>query len=138
MNAVKNKTIIVGSGRLGASIASKLSKEGKEVLIIDADEDSFRKVADTFTGYEIIGDATDLGVLENSYITQAEQVILTTDSDNVNIFLSHVCYFIYQVPKIFVRLSDVSKGRLLENTPIKAIYPFILSMEAFQKVSEEL
>lgn len=137
MNQTKNKTIIIGSGRLGASIASMLSQAGKDVLLIDAEEDSFRKVSDSFTGYEIIGDATDLGVLENSYITQAEKVIITTDNDNVNVFLSHVCYFIYHVPKIFVRLSDVEKGKLLLNTTVQAIYPFILSMQEFIRLTEE-
>lgn len=133
----RNKFIVIGSGRLGANIATKMSEMGEDVIIIDATDDSFRKLQDTFSGYQVVGDATDLSVLENSYIKHAKTVVITTDSDNVNIYLSHICYYVYNVPKIFVRLADTEKGRLLEGTYIKAIYPFTLSLNEFMTLNEE-
>ncbi|HRX45797.1 MAG TPA: hypothetical protein P5091_07135 [Acholeplasmataceae bacterium] len=64
-------------------------------------------------------------------------VVITTDSDNTNIYLSHICYYVYNVPKIYVRLSDTDKGKLLEGTYIKAIYPFTLSLAEFMDQYEE-
>lgn len=133
----RNKFIVIGSGRLGANIATKMSEEGEDVIIIDAKDDSFRKLQESFSGYEVVGDATDLQLLENAYIKHAKTVVITTDSDNVNIYLSHICYYVYNVPKIFVRLSDTDKGRLLEGTYIKAIYPFLLSLNEFMTLNEE-
>jgi trk system potassium uptake protein len=133
----RNKFIVIGSGRLGANIATKMSEMGEDVIIIDATDDSFRKLQDTFSGYQVVGDATDLSILENSYIKHAKTVVITTDSDNVNIYLSHICYYVYNVPKIFVRLADTDKGRLLEGTYIKAIYPFTLSLNEFMTLNEE-
>lgn len=133
----RNKFIVIGSGRLGANIATSMSERGEDVIIIDATEDSFRKLSDSFSGYQVVGDATDLSILESSYIKYAKTVVITTDSDNVNIYLSHICYYIYNVPKIFVRLADTDKGRLLEGTYIKAIYPFTLSFNEFQSLNEE-
>lgn len=134
----KNKSVVIGSGRLGASIAAMLSNSGNDVLIIDKDDSSFRKLADTFSGYDIIGDATDLSILENeALIKEAKEVIITTDSDNVNLFIAHLCFNIIDVPNIYVRLSDIDKGRLIENTTIKAIYPFVLSIDEFMKMREE-
>ena len=117
----RNKFIVIGSGRLGANIATKMSETGEDVIIIDSTEDAFRKLQETFSGYQIVGDATDLAVLENAYIKHAKAVVITTDSDNTNIYLSHICYYVYNVPKIYVRLSDTDKGKLLEGTYIKAI-----------------
>jgi trk system potassium uptake protein len=133
----RNKFIVIGSGRLGANIATSMSEQGEDVIIIDATEDSFRKLKDSFSGYQVVGDATDLSLLESSYIKYAKTVVITTDSDNVNIYLSHICYYIYNVPKIFVRLADTDKGRLLEGTYIKAIYPFTLSFHEFQTLNDE-
>ena len=133
----RNKFIVIGSGRLGANIAAKMSESGEDVIIIDATEDSFRKLAESFSGYQVVGDATDLSILENSYIKHAKTVVITTDSDNVNIFLSHICYYVYNVPNIFVRLADTDKGRLLEGTYIKAIYPFTLSLNEFLTLNDE-
>ena len=41
---LKNKTLVIGCGQLGATIANKFSKEGKNLLIIDESEKSFRTV----------------------------------------------------------------------------------------------
>lgn len=133
----RNKFIVIGSGRLGGNIATKMSELGEDVIVIDATEDSFRKLQESFSGYQVVGDATDMTVLENAYIKQAKTVVLTTDSDNVNIFLAHVCYYIYNVPNIFVRLEDTDKGKLLEGTAIRAIYPFKLSFNEFIEMSKE-
>lgn len=133
----RNKFIVIGSGRLGGNIATKMSEAGEDVIVIDATEDSFRKLQESFSGYQVVGDATDMTVLENAYIKQAKTVVLTTDSDNVNIFLAHVCYYIYNVPNIFVRLEDTDKGKLLEGTAIRAIYPFKLSFNEFLEMSKE-
>jgi trk system potassium uptake protein TrkA len=110
---------------------------GKDVLIIDKDNTSFRKLADTFSGYDVIGDATDLSILENeALIKEAIEVIITTDSDNVNLFIAHLCFNIIDVPNIYVRFSDTDKGKLIQNTSIRAIYPFILSIDEFMKMLE--
>lgn len=127
----RNKFIVIGSSRLGSNIATKMSELGDDVIIIDKNENAFRKLKESFSGYQVIGDATDLSILENSYIKHARTVVVTTNSDNVSIFLAHICYYIYNVPKIFVRLSDIDKGYLLEGTTIKPIFPFSLSFTEF-------
>jgi trk system potassium uptake protein len=132
----RNKIMIIGSGRLGASIATKLSEDGEDVYIIDKNQDSFRKLQDTFSGYEIVGDATDLAVLDDSGIKMTKMVVITTDNDNVNIYLSHICYYIYNVPNIYIRLNDSDKGALLEGTSVKVIYPFKLSLQEFTRLND--
>ena len=37
-------TVIAGCGRLGASIAGKLSEEKKDVMVLDCDKTAFRKL----------------------------------------------------------------------------------------------
>jgi trk system potassium uptake protein len=133
----RNKFLVIGSGRLGSNIATRMSELGEDVIIIDATDDSFRKLQESFSGYQVVGDATDLSVLENAYIKHAKAVVITTDSDNVNIYLAHICYYIYNVPNIYVRLADTDKGELLEGTSIKAIYPFTLSLGEFMELYSE-
>jgi len=138
MKKTKSKILIVGSGRLGASIAGKLSSQGHDVVIIYKDISSFRKLNDEFGGYDIVGDASDLFVLENDVmINEVNEVIITTDSDNVNLFIAHICFYIYDIPHIYVRLNDNDKGILLSNTTIKPIYPFTLSYEDYMKKRKE-
>jgi len=132
----KHNVIVIGSGRLGANIATSMSEKGENVIIIDADHDSFRKLNDSFSGYQIVGDATDTAILENASIKETKMVVITTDNDNTNIFIAHLCFYLYDVPMIIVRLTDNDKGVLLENTTIKPIYPFKLSIKAFIELTE--
>ncbi len=138
MNVMKkNRVLIIGLGRLGSSIATLLSVEGEEVLVIDKSEDSFRKLSDRFSGYEITGDVVDADVLENAGIKSAKTVVATTNDDNMNIFIAQICFYIYDVPNIYIRLSDNNKKKLIENTNVKAIYPFELSMDEFKRLREK-
>ncbi len=133
----KNKSIVIGCGRLGSSIATHLSTNGKNVIMIDKEASSFRRLADAFNGYTLEGDATDIEFLTKSFIKEATSVTIVTDNDNVNIFVAHICFHIFKVPSIFIRLADNKKSKLLENTNIKAIYPFILSFDEFVSMYNE-
>ena len=131
---LRNKTIVVGCGRLGASIANKISKEGKNLLIVDQYRDSFELLSDSFSGYQIIGDVTDLDILEEAYISSAKEIIITTGNDNVNIFLALVARDIYDVPHIYVRLDDPNLVVLTEGKNIELILPYQLTFDKFNLV----
>ena len=128
---LKNKTIIIGCGRLGSSMANKCSLEGKNIIVLDKDADAFDRLSDTFGGYTMTGDVTDLTFLEEAHITTAKEIILTTGDDNVNLFLAHVARKIYDVPEIYVRLDNPENEVLLKGMAIKAIFPFELSFDKF-------
>lgn len=132
----KTNIIIIGAGKLGATIAKNLSKRGENTLVIDKDENAFAKL-DDFGGFIEQGDALDLSILDQAGIKKAKTVIITTDFDATNLFLADVCFYIYDVPHIYIRLNDANKEKLLENTSIKAICPFSLSYDNFLELYEE-
>lgn len=131
---LKNKVVVVGCGRLGSTIANKCASEGKNVMVIDHDEVQFDLLSEKFFGYTIIGDATDLSVLEEAYITSAKEVIVATGNDNVNVFVAHIARKIYDVPYIYVRLDNPENEVLIKGMNIKAIYPFELSLDKFNLI----
>lgn len=131
---LKNKVVVVGCGRLGSTIANKCASEGKNVMVIDHDEVQFELLSEKFSGYTIIGDATDLSVLEEAYITSAKEVIVATGNDNVNVFVAHIARKIYDVPYIYVRLDNPENEVLIKGMNIKAIYPFELSLDKFNLI----
>lgn len=131
---LKNKTLIIGCGRLGASIANADSLSGKNVLVVDKDSSSFELLSDLFSGYTFLGDVTDLSLLEEAYITSAKEIIIATGDDNVNLFLAYVARKLYNVPNIYVRLDDPSLEILISDLDVKAIYPFELSLDKFSRM----
>ena len=72
---MKNRVIIVGCGRLGSSLATKLSMAGQDVVVLDTAEKSFRKLPETFSGFQLVGDGTDVNNLEYAGIKEAKMVL---------------------------------------------------------------
>ncbi|MDP3129908.1 MAG: NAD-binding protein [Bacillota bacterium] len=102
MMKTKERTIVVGLSRLGSTIAAKLSEQGADVVVIDKESDSFRKLPETYSGYEVVGDVMDTDVLEKAGIETAKTIIVTTDEDNINIMIGEISAYIYGVENIFV------------------------------------
>lgn len=131
---LRNKTLIIGCGRLGTAIANDDSMRGKNVLVIDKDPLAFEYLSEGFSGYTFTGDVTDLSLLEEASIDSAKEVIIVTGDDNVNVFLAHVAREIYDVPRIFVRLDDPTLEVLLRGMDVNTIFPFELSRDKFNLI----
>lgn len=127
----KNKTLIVGCGKLGSSMANKCSLEGKNIIVVDKYQDAFDRLSDTFGGYTMVGDVTDLTFLEEAHISSAKEIIITTGDDNINLLIAHVARKVFDVPEIYVRLNNPENEVLLKGMSIKAIFPFELSFDKF-------
>lgn len=123
--------IVIGSGKLGSSIAKDLCKRGENVLIIDKNEEKLEQLED-YSGFIVNGDACDMQTLEDNGIKNAKTVVLATNDDNTNLFLTDVCHFIYHVPNIFIRLADSRKAVMCNYPEVKTILPFDLSMSSFE------
>ena len=130
----RKKTIIIaGCSRFGAGLAGELSEHGDDVIIIDKDNDAFRKLPPNFSGFQIVGNVTDPDLLEDAGIGNASVVVAATDDDNINCMLAQMARRIYDVGEVFARLND--KEHLIGGLNIKAIYPARLSIEKFKELS---
>lgn len=127
--------LIAGCGRLGSCMASSLSQEGFDVTMIDKDEKAFRRLRETFSGFQVIGDASDLDMLRSCGIANADIVVVATDSDNVNCMIAQIANMIFHIQQVYIRLNDPDKEELLKDTNIQAIYPAKLSMQEFIRIS---
>ena len=131
IKGLRNKTIICGCSSLGVTITNKFSTEGKNIMVIDIEPKNFARLSERFSGYTIAGDISDLEVLEEAGIASAKEIVITTDDDNLNLFVAHIARKIYGVPNIYVRLSEPDNEVLLKGMDVKAIYPLELSYDKF-------
>lgn len=82
--------LILGGGRVGRAAARELKKKNLTVFMVDLNKDvcsNINDIADRVT----IGDAADRETLMRGGLREASLVILSTNNDAVNIFLSIYC-----------------------------------------------
>jgi len=117
------RIVIVGCGRLGARLASKLDAESNDVTIIDTNSRSFRRLAPGFRGDTVIGTGIDEDVLRMAGIDQADVFISCTEGDNRNIFAAQVALLTFNVPKVFARIYDPIRADTYATLGIDVICP---------------
>ncbi len=126
--------IIAGCSRFGANIANVLSLSGKDVIIIDLDEDSFRKLSQDYSGFKLIGDATDIDVLINAGINKATMLVAATNDDDVNIMISQISKVIFNTKKVISRLYDDDKEVVYKDFNITLLRPTSLTINEFERL----
>lgn len=125
--------LIIGCGKLGSYLAGLLSKEGKDVVVIDKTEDSFKSLSEDFSGFTLSGDATEIDVLERAKIDKADVVIATTEDDNINVMIAQIAKKIYNVPCVLARLFEPARENIYREFGIETICPTILSAAYFKE-----
>lgn len=134
-NIKLNKNVlIIGCGRLGASIANTFSDKNMSVTIIDIQKDSFRKLSPSFLGLLMEGDGMDMDILEEANIRKADVVIVVTDNDNINILVSQIAKNIFEIEEVIIRLYDHEKECVCRDSNINTIFPALLSSSEVDKI----
>lgn len=79
------KIIIVGAGKVGATLADKLTAEGNDVVIVDKDPERVSRLGTTYDVLGITGNGSSYGTLIEAGIETADLIIAVTDSDELNL-----------------------------------------------------
>jgi trk system potassium uptake protein TrkA len=104
--------IIVGCGRVGTELAKLLSGEGHDVVVIDKNQEAFKRLGDTFNGLTMVGNGFDLALLKQVGIEKADAFCAVTDGDNTNLISAQVAKKIFNVPKVFARVYDPQRAHI--------------------------
>ncbi|MBR5273450.1 MAG: TrkA family potassium uptake protein [Clostridia bacterium] len=128
----KQSVMIVGCGQLGSMLAENLCEGENSVTVIDSNDSAFKKLSPNFGGFTICADAMDPESLRDADIENMDIVLVTTDNDNVNIFVAQLAKEIFNVPQVIARLYDIKREGVYKEFGIKTICPTVLSAEAFR------
>ena len=113
--------IIVGCSYLGANIAGSLA--GREIVIIDSNENAFVRLPLSFEGEGIVGDAVEIFIMNSIHIERAAAVISVTGNDNTNILVAHIAKSYYHVPYVTASLHEPERERVCRDLDFNIVYP---------------
>lgn len=123
--------IVVGCGRLGSILASRLSGSGNSVVVIDSQESAFNSLTGEFSGFQIVGDASELSMLRSAKVDRADCLLAVTNRDNINLMVAQVAKTIFNVPQVFARVFDPAREKIYRSFGVAIISPTQLSADAF-------
>ena len=122
--STKNKisrVMIIGAGRTGRFLAPLLERQGLFVKIIDKNEERCRLVAEKLEkGIALCGDGTDIDLLTEEGISEADVVICITEDDKLNLMLALMAKHM-GAGKTIVRVARNEYGNLMEKVGVDVV-----------------
>ncbi|MBE3559647.1 MAG: TrkA family potassium uptake protein [Ktedonobacteraceae bacterium] len=123
------KVVILGCGRVGATLATKLDRAGHQVAVIDANSEAFQRLEPGFRGETVVGNGVDEDVLKRAGIETADAFAAVTNGDNRNIMASQIAKEIFHVPRVVCRIYDPLRQDTYNELGLKTICPTVIGAE---------
>jgi len=121
--------VVFGCVRIGSAIASVASMKGHNVIVVDKDERSFRRLSSEFSGFTVVGDAAEFETIKKSQVANADIVFALTNDDSTNYFISVCSRYIFGVEKVVARVYDPAKAKIFEESGVEVVCPVTLMVE---------
>jgi trk system potassium uptake protein TrkA len=131
--------VVIGCGRLGSILASSLSQQGHEVVVIDRDRSSFSTLTEGFSGFTLTGNAAEMNVLEAAKLDRAQVAIAVTGKDNLNIMVSQLAKNVFKVPIVLTRILDPAREEIYQQLGLSTISTTKIAATTFlQNLQQQL
>lgn len=130
------KVVIMGCGRVGSTLASELSREGNDVLVLDTDPAAFRFLADDYKGSTFIGSGLEIETLRKIRIEDADVFVTTTRGDNRNVMAAQIAKHIFGVRVVASRVFDPLREEMYRNLGLRTINPTRVQSKRLKRIIE--
>ncbi|MEV6719027.1 TrkA family potassium uptake protein [Lentzea sp. NPDC051208] len=126
--------VIMGCGRVGASLARALERLDHQVAVIDKDAQSFRRLGSDFHGQQVIGNGFDRNVLIEAGVERAGAFAAVSSGDNSNIISARVARETFGVEHVVARIYDHKRAAVYERLGIPTVATVPWSTDRFLRM----
>jgi trk/ktr system potassium uptake protein len=116
------KAVVIGCGRVGASVAKQLAGDGWDVTCVDDDEMALTRLGDWQGGF-VVGHGMDLDVLDRAGVAAAAAAVVSTDGDNSNVVIGQMLQRRYGIGCVVVRVFDPRRADFYAERGLRTVCP---------------
>ncbi|WP_256839264.1 potassium channel family protein [Ornithinimicrobium faecis] len=113
--------VIMGCGRVGATLAHSLILRGHDVAVIDQDPAAFHRLGPDFPGRRIKGIGFDREVMKDAGVPQAFAFAAVSSGDNSNIIAARVARETFGVERVVARIYDPKRAEIFQRLGIPTV-----------------
>jgi trk system potassium uptake protein len=126
--------VIMGCGRVGASLSAGLERLGHEVAVIDQDVQAFRRLGTDFRGRQVVGQGFHREVLTEAGIEKADAFAAVSSGDNSNILSARVARETFGVERVVARIYDAKRAAVYERLGIPTVATVPWTTDRFMRM----
>ena len=111
----------MGCGRVGALVATALWKEGHQVVVLDANPESLRRLPEDLQQEAIVGDGTLEEDLRKGGIENTDAFVAVSTGDTANILAAQMAEHVFRVNKVICRIDDTARYEIYTELGLRAV-----------------
>jgi len=104
--------VIVGSGKIGETVARWLVSAGHEVAVVERDRTKCNALDSALGTVSVLGDGSTESALEKAGANRADVVIATTSRDDINLAACQLSRHRFRVPRIISLVNTPDRSDL--------------------------
>lgn len=105
------KILIVGAGRVGASVAENLASEKNDITVIDTNKAQLSYLQERFDLRTVMGDAASPDVMQQAGAEDVDLLIACAATDAVNLVACKLAKSLFNIPRCISRVRGMYYGR---------------------------
>lgn len=99
------RIVVLGGGAIGSYLAARLSEEGQDVVLVEADTDRASELQDTLDALVLTGNGASPKLLREAGVHKSDLLIAVTSSDGANALACHTAHELGDVRTV-ARIED--------------------------------
>jgi len=131
------RAVIIGCGRVGSLLANRLDEAGHQVLVLDKNQQAFRRLSEKFSGERMVGNGLVEEYVRPALKEKTDILFVMTDKDNVNLMIGQWVKRKFQVDRVITEVHDSVLAGLYKELGLETVCPTDLVLkELLQTIRE--
>ena len=131
------RVMIIGCGRVGSVLANQLDEAGHEVVVLDRNQQAFRRLSEKFSGERIVGSGLVEEFVRPTLQEKTDLLFVITDKDNINLMIAQRVKQIFQVQRVVAVIHDSILAGLYKEMGVETVCPTDLVVKDLLQVVGE-
>ena len=131
------RVVIIGCGRVGSVLANRLDEEGHQIMVLDRDQQAFRRLSEKFSGKRMVGNGLVEEFTRAAIGDNTDILFVMTDKDNVNLMIAQWVKQKFQVGRVIAEIHDSVLAGLYKELGIETICPTDLVLKSLLEMFRE-
>ncbi len=115
--------MIIGCGRVGAVLANRLDEGGHEVVVLDRNQQAFRRLSEKFSGERIVGNGLVEEFVRPTLEKKTDMLFAMTDKDNINLMIAQRVKLNLQPGKVIAVVHDSILAGIYKELGVQTVCP---------------
>ena len=131
------RVMIIGCGRVGSVLASRLDEEGHQVVVLDRNQQAFRRLSEKFSGERRVGNGLVEEYVRPALKEKTDILFVMTDKDNINLMIGQWVKNKFQVDRVITVVHDSILAGLYKELGLETICSTDLVIKDLLQVIQE-